>query len=46
MLPNIDPEKLRTALAKFDAELRGSAAWNNWEGKGYHRFAIEASGRR
>jgi 5-methylcytosine-specific restriction protein B len=45
MLPTAEPEQIREALARFDAELRGTAAWKNWDAKRSHRFAIKANGR-
>lgn len=46
MLPTPDAETIRAALSRFDADLRSTATWLNWEAKGNHRFAIETNGRR
>src|SRR5437016_2742854 len=46
MIPSPEASKIEEALAKFDAELRGTSPWTNWESNQNYRFAIEANGRK
>ena len=46
MIPSPEASKIQEALARFDAELRGTSPWANWEANQNYGFAIEANGRR
>ncbi len=46
MLPTTSQKRLSEALKKFDAELRDSEKWRDWESKRNHHFAIEHESKR
>ena len=46
MIPSPDPAKIQEALATFDAQMRNTPAWTNWEENQNYAYAIEANGRR
>jgi len=39
------PKEIERALEFFDAQLRHTAEWKNWENNKAHRYAIEANGQ-
>jgi hypothetical protein len=46
MIPDTTREALVEAMERFDRELRDNPEWIDWEGKEFHKFAIEHNGRR
>jgi hypothetical protein len=40
MLPPVPAETIKSAMARFDAELRTTSAWANWQNDRRHKFAI------
>jgi len=44
VIASTTPDELRTAMRRFDEELRPSDEWSNWESNPAHRFAIEEQG--
>jgi hypothetical protein len=45
-LPLVDADKISSAMARFDNELRNSDHWANWEDNQSHRYAINKDGKR
>jgi hypothetical protein len=45
MLPPVPAEAIKSAMARFDAELRTTAAWANWQNDRRHKFAINDNGK-
>ena len=43
-LPPVAADKLSSAMARFDSELRTNAQWANWENHQSHRYAIVKDG--
>ena len=46
MLPEIDSARTEAALDRFDADMRSSPEWQNWEGDESYKYALEKNGRR
>lgn len=46
MIPDVPRDTILDAMARFDAELRDSPEWADWERRPGYKFAIEEQGRR
>ncbi|MEN9934928.1 MAG: hypothetical protein RLZZ387_1507 [Chloroflexota bacterium] len=46
MIPKITRDELSAVLVRFDAELRDTDEWHDWEGNKGHKWAIAHGGRR
>jgi hypothetical protein len=44
-LPSVAAEKISSAMAQFDDELRTSPQWAHWEDNQSHRYAINRDGK-
>jgi MoxR-like ATPase len=45
-IPEVDRSAIESALQRFDAELRNSKEWSDWEKDGNFDYAIDFNGRR